>query len=108
MLSDSDLQSLHLADDNAVNWLERTAMKVLVMVVQNVGSENKIRPCWRGGASYCSIFSTQKWHNHLIIALALTFHKFRIQLKVVTRDVHAPSHLPTISVVLCRPRRLKL
>jgi len=30
MLSDGDLQRLHLADDDAVNWLEQMAMKALV------------------------------------------------------------------------------
>jgi len=29
MLSDGDLQRLQLADDDAVYWLERTAMKAL-------------------------------------------------------------------------------
>jgi len=29
MLSDGGLQKLHLADDDAVNWLEQTAMKAL-------------------------------------------------------------------------------
>jgi len=47
MLSDGGLQRLHLANDNAVNWLQQTTIKALMKSNQTKFLADKCKYRWR-------------------------------------------------------------